>query len=198
MPIDAAALEKPLPRPQQGLEEYASARSLEALLESILALEFLGQGYTRNAAGKAFQAWRALTGTLLALEEDKIARELSDERRRWLRERGLPRIPTSRLKALSQLLEEAGHRGFSAYTDKALNLHDYQYHGPDPDMALSKYHSREEAALDTVYLLGKLATIMEEHVKPRLEKTGKWSRKHEEALQALHEMLKKNRSKQPR
>ncbi len=62
------ALEKPLPKPGRDLVGYASARALEALLEALLALEFLGRGSTRNTAGKAFQAWRALTATLLALE----------------------------------------------------------------------------------------------------------------------------------
>ena len=33
-----------------------------------------------------------------------------------------------------------------AWTSLALNFHDYQYHGPDPDMALPKFRAREEAA----------------------------------------------------
>jgi hypothetical protein len=40
-------------------------------------------------------------------------------------------------------------------TALALDLHDYQYHGPDPDMALSKYATRESAAADVVELLLK-------------------------------------------
>ena len=118
---------------------------MEALLEALLALRFLEEGYTRNAAGKAFQAWRALTGTLLALEKDKVLERVeSEEQRRWLLERAVPRVPTLRLKALSQLLEEAGIPYYSSLTVKALSLHDYQYHGPDPDLELSKYRSREK------------------------------------------------------
>ena len=52
----AEQLEKPLPKPPTDLLGYASARILEALLEGLIALEFLARGYTRNAAGKAFQA----------------------------------------------------------------------------------------------------------------------------------------------
>ena len=48
----AELLERPLPKPGRSLLGYAGARVLEALLESLLALEFLGQGYTGNAAGK--------------------------------------------------------------------------------------------------------------------------------------------------
>lgn len=61
----AELLEQPVPKPRRSLEDYASARALEALLESMLAIEFLGRGFTRDAAGKAFQAWRALTAALL-------------------------------------------------------------------------------------------------------------------------------------
>ena len=188
--MSVGLLERPLPKPGRDLLGYASARTLEALLEALLALEFLERGYTRNAAGKAFQAWRALTGALLALERDRVTEKLgSGEERRWLLGRAVPRIPTARLKPLSQLLEEAGYQGFSAYTALALDLHDYQYHGPDPDLELSKYRGRGEAAYDILALLGELARIVGERVKPRLEREGRWSSGHEEALRRLRERL---------
>ena len=186
----AEKLEKPLPRPRRDPLGHAAARALEALLEALLALEFLERGYTRNAAGKAFQAWRALTGALLVPERSKIIERLkNEEERRRLLERAVPRVPSSRLRALGQLVEDAGTPGFSAYTAVALLLHDYQYHGPDPSGEMSKYTAREEAARDIVYLLEKLAEIMEEQVKPRLEEAGRWTRSHEEALQRLREKL---------
>ncbi len=101
----------------------------------------------------------------------------------------MPRVPTTRLKALSQLLEKAGIPYYSSLTDKALSLHDYQYHGPDPDLELSKYRSREEAAYDIHTLLTELARIVEKQVKPRLGETGYWTQSHEEALQRLREKL---------
>lgn len=50
--------------------------------EALLALEFLGKGYTRSAAGKAFQAWRALLGALLALEEERLEGPVGERARR--------------------------------------------------------------------------------------------------------------------
>ncbi len=99
-----------MPRPRRDPLGYASARVLEALLEAVLALEYLEKGYTRNAAGKAFQAWRALTGALLALEKIKLEKYVSNEERKWLIEVAIPRVPTSRLKPLSRLVERAGVR----------------------------------------------------------------------------------------
>jgi HEPN domain-containing protein len=49
------------------------ARLIEALTEARLALELLERGITRNAAGKAFQAWEALLAALLRLEKLKAA-----------------------------------------------------------------------------------------------------------------------------
>ncbi|MDT7889704.1 MAG: PaREP1 family protein [Desulfurococcales archaeon] len=92
----------------------------------------------------------------------------SDEERRWLTEKAVPRIPTSRMKALSQMLEMVGYSGISSATDKALNLHDYRYNGPDPDMAVSKYRSREEAAVDVKLLVRELVRRVEE-LKPRVK-----------------------------
>jgi hypothetical protein len=63
-------VERPLPRPSD--EGYVEARLLEALVEARLALRFVGEGVTRNAAGKAFQAWKALLAALLRLELDKL------------------------------------------------------------------------------------------------------------------------------
>ncbi len=77
------AVERPLPKPSD--EGYVEARLLEALAEARLALEFLGRGLTRNAAGKAFQAWRALLAALLRLELGRLKTLVkNDEERRWL------------------------------------------------------------------------------------------------------------------
>ena len=172
-------LEKPLPKPST--EGYVSARLLEALVEGRLALEFLERGLVRNAAGKAFQAWRALLAALLRLELEKLKAVVkTEEERRWLESTAVPRVPTGRIKALSQMLEEVGHGGISFGTDKALDLHDYQYHGPDPDMALSKYRNREEAARDVVLLLKELARRVE-----ALRQRVQWSEELERALKAL-------------
>lgn len=190
MDTSASMLERPLPKPGRSLLDYASARILEALLEAIIALEFLEKGYTRNAAGKTFQAWRALTAAILALEKEKVSKLLrSSDERRWLEERAIPRLPTTRLRSIARLVEATGYPYYTPLTDIALNLHDYQYHGPDPDLSLSRYRDRGEAAADIIYLLDKLATLIEEHVEPKLEQAGRWSRDHSTALNHLKKKL---------
>ena len=181
--MGAEILEKPLPKPTS--EDYISARLLETLTKANLALEFLGKGLVRNAAGKAFQAWMAFLASLLRLELDRLVQIVrSDEERRWLTDRAVPRIPKGRMKALSQMLEEAGHPGLSLGTALALDLHDYQYDGPDPDMAVSKYRSRVEAAVDVKLLVRELVRRVEE-LKPRV----RWSDELENALKMVKEAL---------
>jgi len=63
-------LDKLLPKPSE--ESYVEARLLEALVEARLALRFLREGIARNAAGKAFQAWKALLAALLRLELESL------------------------------------------------------------------------------------------------------------------------------
>jgi hypothetical protein len=184
-------LEKPLPKPTS--EDYISARMLEALTEANLALEFLSKGLVRNAAGKAFQAWRAFLASLLRLELDRLLQIVkSDEERRWLMDRAVPRVPTGRMKALSQMLEEAGHPGISLGTALALDLHDYQYNGPDPDMAVSKYRSRGEAAVDVKLLVRELVRRVEE-LKPRV----KWGIELENMLKTVVGVLDGNEKHVP-
>ncbi len=115
-------MERLLPKPSD--EGYIEARLLEALAEARLALEFLERGLTRNAACKAFQAWKALLAALLRLELEKLkALAKTEEERRWLESKTVPRVPTTRMKELSRLLRDVGHEGITFVTDKALDLH---------------------------------------------------------------------------
>ncbi len=176
-------MEKPLPKPSD--EGYIEVRLLEALGEAGLALEYLERSLTRNAACKAFQAWKALLAALLRLELDKLkALAKTEEERRWLESKAVPRVPTTKMKELSRLLKEAGHEAITAWTDKALDLHDYQYHGPDPDMALSKYTTRESAAADVVELLQELTRRIE-----ALRSRVKWGGQLEKALEEVKRVL---------
>ena len=177
------AVEKPLPKPTE--EGYVEARLLEALVETGLALEFLERGLTRNAAGKVFQAWKALMAALLRLEMDKLRALAETEERRWLEITAAPRVPTSKMKTLARLLKEVGYDDVSPWTDKALNLHDYQYHGPDPDLASSKYTRREEAVTDVLELAAEVARRVE-----ALKSKVKWTKELDEALRKLQETLR--------
>jgi thermostable 8-oxoguanine DNA glycosylase len=176
-------VERPLPRPSDAA--YVEARLLEALGEAGLALEYLERGLTRNAACKAFQAWKAFMAALLRLELDKLkAIVKTEEERCWLESRAVPRVPTAKMKELSRLLRDVGHEGITAWTAVALDLHDYQYHGPDPDMALSKYATRESAAADVVELLQELTKRIDA-LKGRV----KWSEELEKALEKVRRAL---------
>jgi thermostable 8-oxoguanine DNA glycosylase len=176
-------VERSLPRPSDAA--YVEARLLEALAEAKLALEFLERGLTRNAACKAFQAWKALLAALLRLELDKLkAIVKTEEERRWLESKAVPRIPTAKMKELSRLLRDVGHEGITFVTALALDLHDYQYHGPDPDMALSKYTTRESAAADVVELIQELTKRIEA-LKGRI----KWGDELEKALEEVRRAL---------
>jgi hypothetical protein len=149
-------LDKPLPKPSE--ESYVEARLLEALVEARLALRFLREGIVRNAAGKAFQAWKALLAALLRLELESLKALAKTEEKRL--ETAIS-VPTTKMKTLSNMLEDLGHAELAFATSAALDLHDYQYHGPDPDTALSKYATREEAAVDIVRLAAEVAKRVE-------------------------------------
>ncbi len=176
-------MEKPLPKPSD--EGYIEARLLEALGEARLALEYLERGFTRDAAGMAFHAWKAFMAALLRLELDKLkALAKTEEERRWLESKTIPRVPTAKMKELARLLRDVGHEGITFVTALALDLHEYQYHGPDPDMALSKYTTRESAAADVVELIQELAKRIEA-LKGRV----RWSGELEKALEEVRRAL---------
>ena len=176
-------VERSLPRPSNAA--YVEARLLEALEEARLALEYLERGLTRNAAGKAFQAWKALLAALLRLELERLkALAKTEEERRWLESKAVSRVLTTRMKELARLLRDVGHEGITFVTALALDLHEYQYHGPDPDMALSKYATRESTAADVVELLQELTKRIEA-LKGRV----RWSDELERALEEVRRAL---------
>jgi hypothetical protein len=53
-----------LGKPLVDLGAYRESKNLEAHYEAELTRKFLQLGLVRNAAGKAFQAWKALLGAL--------------------------------------------------------------------------------------------------------------------------------------
>jgi hypothetical protein len=176
-------VERSLPQPSDAA--YVEARLLEALGEARLALEYLERGLTRNAACKAFQAWKALLAALLRLELERLkALAKTEEERRWLESKAVSRVPTTRMKELARLLRDVGHEGITFVTALALDLHEYQYHGPDPDMALSKYATRESAAADVVELIQELTKRIEA-LKGRV----RWSDELEKALEEVRRAL---------
>jgi len=176
-------VEKPLPKPSD--EGYIETRLLETLGEARLALEYLERGFTRDAAGMAFHAWKAFMAALLRLELDKLkALAKTEEERRWLESKAIPRVPTAKMKELARLLRDVGHEGITFVTALALDLHEYQYHGPDPDTALSKYATRESAADDVVELIQELTKRIEA-LKGRV----RWSDELERALEEVKRAL---------
>jgi len=66
----------------------------------------------------------------------------------------------------------------------ALEPHDYQYHGPDPDMALSKYTTREEAAAD----IRRLTTEVVRRVE-MLKNRVRWTEELQKTLRELREAI---------
>jgi hypothetical protein len=58
--VAAELVERPLPKPSD--EGYVEARLLEAVTEARLALRFLKEGLTRNAAGEGVPSVESATG----------------------------------------------------------------------------------------------------------------------------------------
>ncbi len=93
------------------------------------------------------------------------------------------------MKTLSNMLEDLGHVGLAFVTSAALDLHDYKYHGPDPDMALSKYATREEAAVDIVRLVAEVAKRVE-----TLKSRVKWNEELEKAPEEVKKTIPTNKT----
>lgn len=133
-------------KPWADLGKYIKDRLKEAIYEAELAEEFLKNSLLRNAAGKAFQAVKALVAAIAASNRDKIiatyrgTRRLSPtkvvERGDWI----IATMPTSRMREVAALV---GDRELRLAVELALDLHEFQYNVLDVDAEISRYPTEE-------------------------------------------------------
>ena len=131
-------------------ENFLNKKAIDAVYEAYLAKKLLEDGLTRNAAGKAFQAWKDLLSCLIYLNLDKLAKD--EKEKEWYLKSGIY-VPTSKMRRLAQRLEEVGPQSLILNTILALRLHTYQYNGPDPDGVWYGPRDEEEAKEDIKLLL---------------------------------------------
>ena len=132
-------------KPWKDLDKYVKGRLMEAKYESELALKFLEAGLYRNAAGKAFQAFKALIAALAARHRDSLAQRYSGIRRLrngkrveyvdWL----IAVVPTGLMLELARDLAAFEGAELVNYANVALNLHEFQYNGLDRSGVLNRY-----------------------------------------------------------
>ncbi|MEM1611483.1 MAG: PaREP1 family protein [Sulfolobales archaeon] len=144
--------------------EIAESRFQEALKELDIAEVFLKDGLLRNAAGKAFQAWKSLL-SYLALKN----LELLESRYRGFKRVGSRSIPlyewiaavmpTNRMAEVAAIIEERIY-SVAELTALALQLHEFQYNGPDPEGIKSKIPNEDTARELTRILIMRTREII--------------------------------------
>jgi Archaeal PaREP1/PaREP8 family. len=153
--------------PWRDLRRYVEIRLQEAAAEAELALRFLEEGLHRNAAGKAFQAWKAALAAAAALARDEMLKryrgevasregaevELAD----WL----IALMPTGRMWEVARALRQSYGDVVVLLTALALNLHEAQYNGLDESGVLSKYSTLQQVEEDVKELAQRIAEFAE-------------------------------------
>ncbi|GAA5418463.1 hypothetical protein Stok01_00405 [Sulfurisphaera tokodaii] len=151
-----------LPKPWFDLQAYKKTRLLEAKYEAEIARKFLDEGLIRNAAGKTYQAWKALVAGIAVDHRDKLKGLFTGkikikggkmiEKVDWV----IAIMPSTALKIVSQVI--GGE--ISLYTNLALLIHQYQYNGPDKEGIVSPYTNDEIAKNDIILLLNEIEKIL--------------------------------------
>jgi len=150
-----------------GIRKRVETRLQAAPAEAELALRFLEEGLHRNAAGKAFQAWKAALAAAAALARDELLRkyrgkvatregaevELAD----WL----IALMPTGKMWEVARALRQTYGDVVVLLTALALNLHEVQYNGLDESGVLSKYSTLQQVEEDIKELAQRTAEFAE-------------------------------------
>jgi hypothetical protein len=132
-------------------EEYVEARIIESLSDLLLARFMEGrvqkEGYTRNSAGKAFSAVKALLSAFVVTKEDKLVDLAKDDReKKWIKEKAHV-VPTHGMYGLAQMLKKIGIDVINL-VNYALDLHEYQHNGFEP--GFSKYTKKGQVLEDLI------------------------------------------------
>jgi hypothetical protein len=156
------------------MRQKVETRLQAALAEAELALRFLEEGLHRNAAGKAFQAWKAALAAALARDEmlkryrGKVATregaevELAD----WL----ITLMPTGKMWEVARVLRQIYGDVVVLLTALALNLHEVQYNGLDESGVLSKYSTLQQVEEDIKELAqrtAEFAEVLKQRLNPK-------------------------------
>ena len=161
-----------LKKPWRDSQKYLEGRLMEAAYEADLALRFLEAGLYRNAAGKAFQAFKALLAALAMKYRDVLAQRYPGRRRLrsgkaveavdWI----IAVMPTGLMLEVARDLSQLAGPELLHYANIALNLHEFQYNGLDKSGVLSRYARLESVAEDVKALTQYVRETVE-----RLRKT---------------------------
>ena len=146
-------------------QEFLERKAIDIVYEMLKAKELLEKGDTRNAAGKAFQAWKDLLSCLIYLNLEKLAKD--EREKEWFLKKGIM-LPTTKMQPLSIALEKIGYKNLIGYSEVSLKLHNYQYNGPDPDNYYGGIVSEEVAKEYVKLLLKATKEYLEKHVLPHI------------------------------
>lgn len=144
--------------PWRDLSGYIDVRIREALYGFELAESFLRQGIHRNAAGRAFQAWKAALAAAAAARRGLLAGEFrgvvrTKERRRVEKvDLVIALMPTTLMKRIARLLSPEYGSVVVLLAELALDLHEFQYNGVDPTGTLSRYVDLKDVEGDVMML----------------------------------------------
>ncbi len=150
-----------------GIRQKVERRLQAALAEAEPALRFLEEGLHRNAAGKAFQAWKAALAAAAALVRDEMLKrykgkvatregaevELAD----WL----IALMPTGKMWEVARNLRQSYGDVVVLHTALALNLHEVEHNGLDESGILSKYSTPQQVEEDIKELAQRTAQFAE-------------------------------------
>ncbi|ABP50879.1 MULTISPECIES: PaREP1 family protein [Pyrobaculum] len=156
-------------KPWKNLSDYKKGRLLEARYGAELALKFLEAGLYRNAAGKAFQAWKALLAAMAADYKEELAKKFRGVRRTRdgkkvsLSDFIIAFMPTGYMLAVAKVLEQLTGKPLSDLTNIALNLHEFQYNGLDEAGVFSRYPSLEYVIDDIRKLVDQVLQLLQQN-----------------------------------
>ena len=129
-------------------------------------LELLDAGLYRNAAGKAFQAWKALLAALAVDHGEELARwfkgarRTKDGKRVSLADFIIAFMPTGYMLAVAKVLEGLIGKPLADLTNMAINLHEFRHNGLDESGVYSRYPDLQFVVDDIKKLIDAVKRIL--------------------------------------